>query len=441
GKRVKKVTDQETTVFVYSSGKLIAEYSTQVSSQPHTDYTTTDHLGSPRIITDELGQVTARRDFMPFGEDIFVNVGNRTTALKYGTNTDDLRQKFTGYQKDTETSLDFAEARMYANSLGRFTAVDPLLASGKSANPQTFNRYAYVGGNPISRSDKNGQDWYDEVGTRVTYGRTYTTHNPVWHDGVVFGGTPWKRGDVFRVTGGPNRGKYATLDSFSDHWTLSSTRAGAVAARDGYRRQAVADVAGGTLQPVVDLANAAQTVAQAGMNPAMSNLNPSIAQTLSDKLFNIFGLHPNSSSELFRTQARFTSALITVGTAFGGEAAEASSALGSGITNPVPSRLARVIPGEGPFPTLGLPGDSRVFVTAADDIAGLNASQLGPRLGIQDSNVFTTIEFDTPTTGIASPFTSNKPGFVGFGRTSGGAREFTIPNGSIPCGAVFRRVC
>ncbi|MEP6848309.1 MAG: hypothetical protein ABI999_05585 [Acidobacteriota bacterium] len=99
---VKKVTDQETTVFVYSSGKLIAEYSTQVSSQPHTNYTTTDHLGSPRIITDELGQVTARRDFMPFGEDIFVNVGNRTTALKYGTNTDNLRQKFTGYQKDTE---------------------------------------------------------------------------------------------------------------------------------------------------------------------------------------------------------------------------------------------------------------------------------------------------------------------------------------------------
>ena len=53
-----------------------------------------------------------------------------------------MRQRFTGYQKDVETSLDFAEARMYANTYGRFTAVDPLLASGKSANPQTFNRLA-----------------------------------------------------------------------------------------------------------------------------------------------------------------------------------------------------------------------------------------------------------------------------------------------------------
>ena len=59
GKRVKKVTDSETTVFVYSAGKLIAEYSTVVAApeQAKTAYTTTDHLGTPRIITDELGQV------------------------------------------------------------------------------------------------------------------------------------------------------------------------------------------------------------------------------------------------------------------------------------------------------------------------------------------------------------------------------------------------
>jgi hypothetical protein len=69
GKRVKKVTNSETTIFVYSSGKLIAEYSTQLSQNPTTSYTTTDHLGSPRVITDQLGQVKSRRDFMPFGEN------------------------------------------------------------------------------------------------------------------------------------------------------------------------------------------------------------------------------------------------------------------------------------------------------------------------------------------------------------------------------------
>ena len=164
GKRVKKVTEQETTVFVYSSGKLIAEYSTQLAAEPHVNYTTTDHLGSPRIITDELGQVKSRRDFMPFGEDIFATVGARSNAaLHYSTSTDDLRQKFTGYQKDSETSLDFAEARMYENRFGRFTAVDPFLASGKSSNPQTFNRYNYVINNPLRLCDPNGLDWWDVI--------------------------------------------------------------------------------------------------------------------------------------------------------------------------------------------------------------------------------------------------------------------------------------
>ena len=74
---------------------------------------------------------------MPFGEALNAGVGNRTaeTGLKYSMPGDLIRQKFTGYQKDSETSIDFAEARMYDNRYGRFTAVDPLLASGKSANP------------------------------------------------------------------------------------------------------------------------------------------------------------------------------------------------------------------------------------------------------------------------------------------------------------------
>ncbi|MBK7708299.1 MAG: hypothetical protein IPJ30_21730 [Acidobacteria bacterium] len=58
--------------------------------------------------------------------------------------------------KDDETGLDFAEARMYENRHGRFTAVDPLLASGKSANPQIFNRYTYVMNSPLVNTDPTG---------------------------------------------------------------------------------------------------------------------------------------------------------------------------------------------------------------------------------------------------------------------------------------------
>jgi RHS repeat-associated protein len=67
-----------------------------------------------------------------------------------------VRQKFTGYERDDETGLDFAEARYYYNNHGRFTAVDPLLASGRSADPQTFNRYAYVMNRPLILTDSTG---------------------------------------------------------------------------------------------------------------------------------------------------------------------------------------------------------------------------------------------------------------------------------------------
>lgn len=155
GKRVKKVTNTETTIFVYSAGKLVAEYSTQLSATPSINYTTTDHLGSPRIITAQLGQVKSRRDFLPFGEEIASGTGGRTTAQGYG-GQDSIRQKFTGYQKDAETSLDFAEARMYENVTGRFTAVDPTLKSVGFDEPQTWNRYIYVTNNPLRFVDPFG---------------------------------------------------------------------------------------------------------------------------------------------------------------------------------------------------------------------------------------------------------------------------------------------
>jgi RHS repeat-associated protein len=108
------------------------------------------------------------------------------------------------------------------------------------------------------------------------------------------------------------------------------------------------------------------------------------------------------------------------------------------VRNPVPQTLARVIPGKGPFPTLGPPSRSDVFVTAADDIAGLTASQISKRLGIPPSNTFTVVQFPTPKSGLASPVNRTDPGFVGRGRTSGGAREFVVPNGSVPPNAVIK---
>lgn len=75
---------------------------------------------------------------------------------------------------------------MYQNLHGRFTAVDPLLASGKSANPQTFNRYVYVMNNPLMFVDPDG------LQVATASGRVFRRGNML----QIFNGRPergWRR--------------------------------------------------------------------------------------------------------------------------------------------------------------------------------------------------------------------------------------------------------
>ena len=160
GRRVRKLVGQTETIFVYNAGnQLIAEYSNQLSQQqqqsPQVSYLTSDHLGSPRIVTDGGGTVISRHDYRAFDDEISANTGGRTTAQKYGA-TDDIRQRYTGYERDTESGLDYAQARYYNSAHGRFTSVDPLTASATIKNPQTFNRYSYALNSPYKFTDPLG---------------------------------------------------------------------------------------------------------------------------------------------------------------------------------------------------------------------------------------------------------------------------------------------
>jgi RHS repeat-associated protein len=157
GKRVRKVTASgtTTTLFIYDAfGKIVAEYATQPSQQSGTKYLTADHLGSPRVVSDAAGNVQARHDYLPFGEEIGEGVGGRTALQGYVSDT--VRQKFTGYERDAETGLDYAQARYYNAAHGRFTSPDPLLASARRASPKTWNRYAYALNNPLRFVDPDG---------------------------------------------------------------------------------------------------------------------------------------------------------------------------------------------------------------------------------------------------------------------------------------------
>jgi RHS repeat-associated protein len=161
GKRVKKTGtapngQPELTIFVYDAGgKLVAEYSTVVApvETAKVEYLTNDNLGTPRINTDALGNVVSRTDYMPYGEEI-IALGGRSSSDKYVA--DDVRQGFTGYINDEETGLDYAQARMYAKGLGRFTGADPSLGSGRPSLAQSWNRYVYTLNNPLKLVDPTG---------------------------------------------------------------------------------------------------------------------------------------------------------------------------------------------------------------------------------------------------------------------------------------------
>jgi RHS repeat-associated protein len=156
GQRVRKLAGQLETVFVYDAGgQLIAEYSNDLPANPKQSYLTADHLGSPRIVTDQNGQVISRHDYMGFGEEVSTAYANRLTTPGYG-GADGIRQQFTGQERDTESGLDYAQARYYNSRHGRFTSADPLTASATIRDPQTFNRYSYVTNSPYKFTDPLG---------------------------------------------------------------------------------------------------------------------------------------------------------------------------------------------------------------------------------------------------------------------------------------------
>jgi RHS repeat-associated protein len=70
-----------------------------------------------------------------------------------------LGYKFTGKERDSESGLDSFGARHYGSSLGRFMQTDPKQFSIRTlANPQKWNKYAYVLNNPLTLVDPNGME-------------------------------------------------------------------------------------------------------------------------------------------------------------------------------------------------------------------------------------------------------------------------------------------
>jgi RHS repeat-associated protein len=187
------------TIFVYDAlGRMAAEYSTAVDTPSCvTCYLSPDHLGTPRLITDQSGIVVARHDYLPFGEEIPANTVGRNS--QWGPGNDSINQKLTGKERDSESGLDYFGARYYGSGVGRFTSPDPKTFYMRTlGNPQKWNKYAYVLNNPLALFDPDGRE---EI--TVTY-RTFIPDQQISFLGQRYDGnnrtfmTSTSANDVFR---------------------------------------------------------------------------------------------------------------------------------------------------------------------------------------------------------------------------------------------------
>jgi RHS repeat-associated protein len=128
--------------YVFFAGRRVARSDPSSGS---VYYFFVDQVGSTRIVTQANGAVCFDQDYFPYGQEVYTSPGSCPQSYK-----------FTGYERDAETGLDYAFARYYNARLARFMSGDPL--AGDVGDPQSLNRYAYVRNNPINFIDPTGLD-------------------------------------------------------------------------------------------------------------------------------------------------------------------------------------------------------------------------------------------------------------------------------------------
>lgn len=162
GQRVQtNVTGSVKTLVYDIQGQLVAEYGGgQATGTGGTRYVMADYQDSTRVVMNQNGTVAARYDYLPFGEEIGANIGQRTPAQGYSA-ADGTRQTFAGMEKDEASGLDHTLWRKYEQRAGRWTSPDPAGAGSRIADPQSFNAYSYVGNDPVNRTDGLGLYWDD----------------------------------------------------------------------------------------------------------------------------------------------------------------------------------------------------------------------------------------------------------------------------------------
>src|SRR5579864_3372025 len=137
---------------IYAGGRHLATYSGATTNFFHPDW-----LGTKRAMTGMNGAISETCTGFAFGD------GMNCTGTNWSFNsfTDDIH--------DSETNLEHTLFRQYSSTQGRWLTPDPAgTASAAPTNPQSWNRYTYVLGDPANSIDPTGLD--NECPSQECYG-------------------------------------------------------------------------------------------------------------------------------------------------------------------------------------------------------------------------------------------------------------------------------
>ena len=111
---------------------------TRSDNEPPVLYQHADHLGSSHVVTQLDGSFYNQEEYYPYGETSFGSYARK-------------RFRFTGKERDEESSLYYYGARYYVPWLGRWMNCDPAGMAGG------LNVYQYASGNPVKLIDRTGK--------------------------------------------------------------------------------------------------------------------------------------------------------------------------------------------------------------------------------------------------------------------------------------------
>ncbi len=125
----------------YAAGQPFAYY---LAADGHVRFRHQDWIGTERFRTTYTGSVEGTFLSLPYGDGLQTTTGSDTDASHY-----------TGLDQDA-TNLEHAAYRELASGQGSWSSPDPYDGSYDFSDPQSMNRYAYVGNSPVVYSDPSG---------------------------------------------------------------------------------------------------------------------------------------------------------------------------------------------------------------------------------------------------------------------------------------------